>query len=113
MGNNAEADTPTSGDVHLFSDPTTYNTPRPYFYADCEGLRAGNKLPTASSRAIRGVGKSFGRTARGTHVGQVRRNYINWATGEMRSRAWMVKNLYPRVLFTFSDVICFVTKNFR
>lgn len=115
MGSPTQLDVPTSGDVHLFSDPNTYNSPRPYFYADCEGLRGGSKPPMASkaTRVIRGVGKPFARTVRDTYAGQVRKNHIEWASGDMRSRSWMVKNLYPRVLFTFSDVICFVTKNFR
>jgi hypothetical protein len=36
---------PTSGDVHLYSDPQTYSDEDPILYADCEGLNGGEKLP--------------------------------------------------------------------
>ena len=40
---------PTSGDVHLYSDPTTYNTNIPILYADCEGLSGGETEPVCIS----------------------------------------------------------------
>jgi hypothetical protein len=36
---------PTSGDVHLYSDPQTYLGRQPILYADSEGLNGGEKLP--------------------------------------------------------------------
>jgi hypothetical protein len=42
-------------------------------------------------------------------------NDITWvdAKDKDRSREWVVEKLYPRVLFTFSDVVVFVSRNFR
>jgi hypothetical protein len=36
---------PTSGDVHLYSDPATYFSATPMLYADCEGLDGGENIP--------------------------------------------------------------------
>ncbi|KAH8151876.1 uncharacterized protein LAJ45_03869 [Morchella importuna] len=110
MGTFRELDEPTSDAVHLFADPITYNTNRPYFYADCEGLSGGTKIPMAT-RAYQGV-KNF-RQKRRHARNDPGDNGITWARGQEKSRQWMVENLYPRVLFTFSDVVCFVTRNFR
>ena len=38
---------PTSGDVHLYSDPGTYHSPEPIMYTDCEGLEGGENAPIA------------------------------------------------------------------
>ncbi|KAF8242916.1 hypothetical protein K440DRAFT_664454 [Wilcoxina mikolae CBS 423.85] len=108
IGNLSDLDTPTSSDVHLFPDPATRNSDRPLLFADCEGLDGGNKLPIAA-RAVLRIGK-FGTNLKGKRFQELR---IKWATGEKRSRGWMVKKFYPRILFTFSDVVCYVTKNFR
>jgi hypothetical protein len=37
--------TPTSADVHLYVDPATWEEKRPIFYAECEGLSAGERIP--------------------------------------------------------------------
>lgn len=114
MGTAMELDVPTSDAVHLFADPITYDTGRPYFYADCEGLSGGNKVPMAT-RAYQGVKKFRQRRRHAKNHSNTESvdNGIAWARGQQKSRQWMVENLYPRVLFTFSDVVCFVTKNFR
>ncbi|KAF8244620.1 hypothetical protein K440DRAFT_488644, partial [Wilcoxina mikolae CBS 423.85] len=94
LGNPKNVDNPTSADVHLFPDLSTSDSIRPFLYADCEGLEGGNKDPLVTkeeSRLRKTLDKLGYRTCRG----------------------WMVKHLYPRVLFTFSDVVCYVTKNFR
>ncbi|KAI9764589.1 MAG: hypothetical protein M1840_008318 [Geoglossum simile] len=36
---------PTSGDVHLYADPLSYDTKQPILYADCEGLDDGEGVP--------------------------------------------------------------------
>ena len=38
---------PTSGDVHLYSDPGTYHSTEPVLYADCEGLEGWENAPIA------------------------------------------------------------------
>lgn len=110
IGKYQNLDTPTSGDVHLFSNPSSWQTDRPILYADCEGLEGGNKTPVAVN-AMHKVKNMFD-----DRVGHQRFRHskvIRWATGEKTTRAWMTKHFYPRILFTFSDVVVYVTKNFR
>ncbi len=38
---------------------------------------------------------------------------IKWATGQNRNRQFIVENLYPRLLYTFSDVIVHVMRNVK
>jgi hypothetical protein len=102
---------PTSGDVHLYSDPHTAEQDYPILYADCEGLEGGEMLPTGTN-----LNEAYGtrghiNTRRAFH-GSERR--ITWATtAERQTRQFAVANLYPRFLYTFSDVVVFVLKNGR
>lgn len=108
VGSLEQLDTPTSSDVHLFPDPSTASDTRPCLYADCEGLDGGNKDPVAISA------EKMGRDAhrrRQKIKGKIVK--LKWAGEQQCSRGWMVKNFYPRILFTFSDVVCYVTRNFR
>lgn len=41
----AGLDVPTSGDVHLYSDPQTCMSDNLIMYADCEGLESGEREP--------------------------------------------------------------------
>lgn len=115
---------PTSGDVHLYSDPETFLTDHPMLYADCEGLEGGEREPIASkakhkdksnvedgNSSSRRTG-SFQKKLRKKHHSSQRE--IRWAnTPERRTREFAVTNLYPRLLYTFSDVVVFVLKNPR
>jgi hypothetical protein len=94
---------PTSSEVHQFTDLSTYNEKRPHFYADCEGFGGGDDPPLTSMEES-GVQPA---------MAWVRKWDVSWVTEQQRSRQWIVENLYPRVLFTFSDTICFVTRSFR
>jgi energy-coupling factor transporter ATP-binding protein EcfA2 len=123
-GTSTNGNVPTSGDVHLYSDPSTYNTEFPMLYADCEGLEGGENIPMAAQyrsgaiapqkeksredhaprehRRRRKVSKSLHSTQRD----------IKWANSPDKSkRQYAVTELYPRVLYTFSDVIVFVLRN--
>jgi len=109
---------PTSGDVHMYSDPLTFGKKHPILYADCEGLQGGEREPLgAKSRSKDKHGDqkrtpSFQKRLRMLHHGSKRE--VVWAnTAERRTREFAVTNLYPRLLFTFSDVIVFVSKNAR
>jgi len=102
---------PTSTDVHLYVDPPTADSDHPILYADCEGLEGGEREPVAAkaikqraTKAIPGVSDhSF------HHVSE--RDLI-WADKSWRrTREFAVRELYPRLLYTFSDVIVFVLKN--
>jgi hypothetical protein len=105
----------TSGDVHLYPDPKTFVLPTPILYADCEGLEGGGRDPISSkfkkNAMFSRIGRasSFKKTARKTQHTSERE--IQWVTtAQKRSREYAVTNLYPRLLYTFSDVV-FVLKN--
>lgn len=92
----------TSGDVHLFSDPRTHDTPFPIFYADCEGID-GSDFSSATKYLIEFVNAySFEDII-----------YKYRVISPPITQRWAVRELYPRILFPFSDVICYVTTNPR
>jgi hypothetical protein len=114
---------PTSGDVHLYSDPATYLTATPMLYADCEGLDGGeniprgarfkhrdNSVPPASRSSSSNNDPNFRKKIR--KVAHSSQRDIVWATTpETRKREYAVTQLYPRLLYTFSDVVVFVLRN--
>jgi hypothetical protein len=113
---------PTSGDVHLYSDPTTYLTATPILYADCEGLNGGENVPRgarykqrdnslpSTSRSSSSNDPNFRKKIR--KVAHSSQRDIVWATTpETRKREYAVTQLYPRLLYTFSDVVVFVLRN--
>jgi hypothetical protein len=111
--------TPMSGDVHLFSDPYTFGTVRPILYGDCEGLDGGNNPAVGSlSKKLADIRKKLPQEASHNadddwRVPHYRTRDLEFAPGEDRTQQWIVNNLYPTILFTYSDVVCFVTKNTR
>ena len=103
---------PTSGDVHLYADPETAYTKLPMLYADCEGLQGGETEPAANK--LRQNPKDIVR--QGRHYifkGQPRELVYAKSNTDARNREWAVKRVYPRLLYTFSDVIVFVLRNAR
>ncbi|TVY16534.1 Phospholipase A I [Lachnellula arida] len=122
VGSIRHQDVPTSGDVHLYTDPKTYLSDNPILYADCEGLAGGEREPKgARSRLIKHMNgesrtnqrtKSFQRSQRNLQHSSERE--ITWATtSERQTREFAVTQLYPRLLYTFSDVVVFALKNPR
>lgn len=120
VGSTLHVDLPTSGDVHLYADMKTLDGDHPILYADCEGLDGGERQPLGArarnkdmqSPLSNGRTKSFTRHIRKQHHTSERE--ILWAdTTQKRSRQFHVRHLYPRLLYTFSDVIVFVMKNPR
>ncbi|THV63889.1 hypothetical protein D6D28_10317 [Aureobasidium pullulans] len=102
---------PTSTDVHLYVDPTTAGTDHPILYADCAGLEGGTQEPFAAEaiakRAIKTISGASGHSFH--HVSE---RDIIWADKPWKkTREFAVRELYPRLLYTFSDVIVFVLKN--
>jgi hypothetical protein len=97
--------------VHLYADPSTIRTQHPVLYADCEGLDGGEKPPLATqSRKHHASGKLVGEATKKVLGGGKR--ILEWATSDVKSgREYAVKHLYPRLLYTFSDVVVFVLKN--
>ncbi len=111
-------DVPTSGDVHLYSDPLTSTSNNPILYADCEGLEGGERNPIGARLKRKDKPSKVGRV--GSFEQEVQRIHhtsereITWAnTNAKQSREYAVTNLYPRLLYTFSDVVVFVLKNPR
>ncbi|KAF1956454.1 hypothetical protein CC80DRAFT_516035 [Byssothecium circinans] len=101
---------PTSEDVHLYSDPLSAFTDEPIFFADCEGLQGGEREPLGA-KFKRSRKKSF--KSERAPVPTSERELV-WANNTtLASRQYAVTNLYPRLLYTFSDVIVFVLKNPR
>ena len=108
------ADVPTSGDVHLYCDPTSLYSQRPILYADCEGLDGGEREPLANKfRRKEQASKSGGGKVIQMNMPTFERE-LTWATTiTKRTRAFAVSEMYPRLLYTFSDIIVFVLKNPR
>jgi energy-coupling factor transporter ATP-binding protein EcfA2 len=110
---------PTSGDVHLYADPSTSQGQFPMLYADCEGLEGGEALPVSAQLCAssggsrkRSESSSFKRHAGVAKLARGTQHTIFWAdTPETRKRQYAVSELYPRLLYTFSDTIVFVLRN--
>ena len=114
----AGEDIPTSADVHLYSDPQSSDSDNPILYADCEGLQGGERAPVAAQFRKPQIASKFGRVGsferKITRIQHTSEREITWATTHnKRSREYAVTHLYPRLLYTFSDVVVFVLKNPR
>ncbi|KAM7215074.1 hypothetical protein V8F06_009528 [Rhypophila decipiens] len=117
----------TTGDVHLYSDPTTYWNQTPLLYADCEGLSGGENVPlgtitkqkVAKAKAAKSGttplrSKRVRKTVDATVATGRMLKRLAWAdNSRTQSRQHSVKELYPRILYTFSDVIVFVLRESR
>ena len=115
-GSKATEGTATSEGVHLYADPEHLDSSKPILYADCEGLNAGEEAPfavneeTSPPKEAQPTGRHhrFGKKLPG------RARPIEWTKPNdpvRGSREFAVSNLYPRFLYTFSDVLVFVQKN--
>ncbi|KAK4629215.1 Calcium-independent phospholipase A2-gamma [Fulvia fulva] len=117
----AGRDVSTSEDVHLYLDPDSSLSTQlraPLLFADCEGLEGGERDPVGAilkkkhEKALKGESGTAGRRQPGLRHTSERE--LVWAdTPKKRSREFAVAHLYPRLLYTFSDVIVFVLKNPR
>lgn len=110
IGNNA----PTSGDVHLYADPGTIFTKSPALYADCEGFEGGGSVPVADRHKIQDKEQPHPKLSSRLQekIFGESRLIKSAATDEKKSkREFAVTELYPRLLFTFSDVVVFVLRN--
>jgi hypothetical protein len=107
---------PTSADVHLYADPTTFSGRRPRLYADCEGFQGGEAVPkSVQSRrragSVSDTAKLIKNLSPRRPQGQGPYRNLAWANNkEMQKREFFVAELYPRVLYTFSDVVVFVLR---
>ncbi|KAF2188984.1 hypothetical protein K469DRAFT_684250 [Zopfia rhizophila CBS 207.26] len=123
VGSMRNENVPTSGDVHLYGDPRTYFSEYPMLYADCEGLEGGENIPMSAQYCNSPLVSN--ERERKSHSNQDHRKRhkiarvargpprdIAWANSpEKQKRQYAVTELYPRLLYTFSDVIVFVLRN--
>ncbi|KAI0868821.1 hypothetical protein GGS24DRAFT_494248 [Hypoxylon argillaceum] len=125
VGSFENSNVPTSGDVHLYADPLSYFEERPIFYVDSEGLEGGEKAPIAvkhrdptrrsylGEKAARSSWSKSRLTKKWRFSRETSRK-IDWADApEKEKREFAVTQFYPRILYTFSDVIVFVLRNPR
>ncbi|KAK6430823.1 hypothetical protein LTR95_013021, partial [Oleoguttula sp. CCFEE 5521] len=107
-------DVATSEDVHLYLDPDSSESQAPLLFADCEGLEGGERDPIGAKlkrkmESAQPIGPGGRRKPRLKHTSE---RELIWAdTPKKQSREFAVAHLYPRLLYTFSDVICFVLRN--
>ncbi|KAI0024490.1 FabD/lysophospholipase-like protein [Xylariomycetidae sp. FL0641] len=102
----------TTGDVHLYADPATLYSNEPLLLVDCEGLSGGEAMPKqlkSQTQLMRSAGVLGPRPRRHSSPRK-----IEWAeTPQTQKREFAVAQLYPRILYTFSDVVIFVLRNPR
>ncbi|KAI2635875.1 FabD/lysophospholipase-like protein [Hypomontagnella submonticulosa] len=100
----------TTGDVHLYADPSTLYSSHPLLLVDCEGLSGGEAIPKQLRHRPSQTPDSYGTGA--SRYCLTRK--ILWAdTPHTQKREFAVGQLYPRILYTFSDVVVFVLRNPR
>lgn len=105
---------PTSGDVHLYIDPKTAYGSLPMLYADCEGLEGGETPPVANKlKDTLRYQTQASNAGRRLFSSRPRELIYAKTNSEAMNREWAVRKVYPRMLYTFSDVVVFVLKNTR
>ncbi|KAI1125989.1 hypothetical protein F5Y10DRAFT_279102 [Nemania abortiva] len=98
----------TTGDVHLYADPSTLYATSPLLFVDCEGLSGGEAAP----KQLRQDSSSHSAASYSRRYTAPRK--LEWAqTPQTQKREFAVAQLYPRILYTFSDVVVFVLRNPR
>jgi energy-coupling factor transporter ATP-binding protein EcfA2 len=109
-------DLSTSEDVHLYLDPDSSMSAAsqaPLLFADCEGLEGGERDPIGA-KLKKKLERASGAGHRRHQLRHTSERELTWADSDQkRSRDFAVAHLYPRLLYTFSDVIVFVLKNPR
>ncbi|KAI4121211.1 MAG: hypothetical protein LQ338_006492 [Usnochroma carphineum] len=112
---------PTSADIHLYMEPESQFTEFPRLYADCEGLAGGERTPMAHRTEDHLFKKKADMRSDDTFAWKMREKAqsghprkLGFATTEeTRKREFTVREFYPRLLYTFSNVIVFVLANER
>ena len=112
VGQRANRVTPTSGDIHLYRCPMREERNRnyPLFLADCEGFSKAEASPPGSLAAhvLDEIELGQNQTARVTRVwNRPRLELKQMTSGSTRRKA--VKHLFPRLLYTFSETVVYVT----
>jgi len=92
----AAATLSTTGEVNLYKDPKSFGKTTPIFYADCEGMMGTEPVAAQHQHEWSKNG---------------RRYPVETPNGEPVDRRTAVMTIYPRFLYMFSDVVCYVTRN--
>ena len=112
----AGRDLATSEDVHLYLDPDSSESQVPLVFADCEGLGGGEREPVGA-RLKRKLERQAAGSSGSHGMKRLKHTYereLAWANNDVtKKREYAVAHLYPRLLYTFSDVIVFVLRNPR
>ncbi|KAG9566776.1 hypothetical protein KCU71_g1929, partial [Aureobasidium melanogenum] len=103
VGTQAESNSPTSGDIHLYQEPSTAQTLSPIFFADCEGINGGDGVPTGAAGTAQQSTSTFQKLRHGLRY--------TFSSKGSSGRNSIVKDIYPRIMYTFSDVAVFVMTN--
>ncbi len=114
--------TPAFSDVHLYADSSASYGQFPMLYADCEGLGGGESQPI-SKQVCNSVGEgapaeSSKRQESTAHrrLGEIGLLTHDWEhilaySPQKLKRQYAVEELYPRLLYVFSDTVVFVLRN--
>jgi hypothetical protein len=110
-----DQDSSTTAGIHLYADPDTVGSAKPILYADSQGLDGGTREPMAAKyRRARSSITSTEHSLSSLDIQYSAERQITWANDDTkRSTEFAVNRLYPRILFTFSDVVLFVHRNTR
>ncbi|KAF0322510.1 patatin-like serine [Colletotrichum asianum] len=88
----------TTGEVNLYPDPTTFGGDCPRLFADCEGLFGTEPVAAKYQTEWTKHGRCY---------------LVKTEDGKVMDRSTAVKELYPRFLYIFSDVVCYVMRNHK
>ncbi|KAI0808727.1 hypothetical protein GGR55DRAFT_689696 [Xylaria sp. FL0064] len=93
-----------SSDVHMFADPRSSHTEHPCFFID---------KPIARQLLLRAQAAQISQPLASGTLRKSNTSKSGNSVVDSNTRHVVVKNLYPRLLYAFSDVVCFVTNNSR
>ncbi|RTE69521.1 hypothetical protein BHE90_016099 [Fusarium euwallaceae] len=98
----------TSSNVHLYVDPRTFQTRSPILYAECEGMDR-DEIPTEMRKFQVGASASRDPLSHASQISELNSQDIIWS--KMPKGAWtrkdIIRTLFPRILYIFSDVVVF------
>jgi hypothetical protein len=84
----------TTGEVNLYLEPSSFGTATPMFFVDCEGMLGTEPLAAQHQSDWTKYGRKY-------------------EIQVPMDRRTAVQTLYPRFLYIFSDVICYVTRDHK
>ncbi|RSM02198.1 hypothetical protein CDV31_011042 [Fusarium ambrosium] len=104
----------TSSNVHLYVDPRTFQTRSPILYAESEGMNRDD-IPTEMKKFQVGASASRDPLSRTSQMSELNSQDIIWS--KMPKGAWtrkdIIRTLFPRILYIFSDVVVFPFNRIR